>query len=390
MVLDPIAAVTAADPYPYYRALVAERPVYRDEALGLWVVSGASAVSAVLGNPAARVRPVSEPVPKALAGGAAGIVFGEFARMTDGPGQEAMKRAIRAALSTVTADRVSALACEWLADRLGEGEPVCDSTLNEIVFALPVAVMAALLGVPRTQRAALCASVAAFVAGIAPTAPVERVAAANRSAEHMLGTLRPLLAQPDGVLPALRAAAAGAPAAADAANALGLLSQTYEATAGLVGNVLLAVSRHRDAYVRAANRTRLQAFVAEVQRHDPPIHNTRRFLASDVRLEGSTLREGEAVLVVLAAANHDAAANASPGRFDIDRADRRSFTFGAGRHACPGEIIAIAVAAVAAEILVPRLTDLDRLAERVAYRASPNARIPVFGGRDINARGGSR
>jgi len=43
---DPIAAVTHAGPYPYYRDLVARRPVYRDHALGLWIVSSASAVTA--------------------------------------------------------------------------------------------------------------------------------------------------------------------------------------------------------------------------------------------------------------------------------------------------------------------------------------------------------
>jgi len=38
----PIAAVTHANPYPYYATLVAERPLYRDDALGLWVATSAS------------------------------------------------------------------------------------------------------------------------------------------------------------------------------------------------------------------------------------------------------------------------------------------------------------------------------------------------------------
>jgi len=42
---DPIAAVTHPDPYPYYANLVAERPLYRDESLGLWVAAGAAAVT---------------------------------------------------------------------------------------------------------------------------------------------------------------------------------------------------------------------------------------------------------------------------------------------------------------------------------------------------------
>ena len=49
--LDPIAAVIAADPYPFYARLVAERPLYRDEELGMWVASSATAVEAVLSHP---------------------------------------------------------------------------------------------------------------------------------------------------------------------------------------------------------------------------------------------------------------------------------------------------------------------------------------------------
>ena len=63
---DPIAAVTHADPYPYYAELVARRPIYRDEALGLWVAADAAAVTAVLTSEATRVRPPAEPVPRAL------------------------------------------------------------------------------------------------------------------------------------------------------------------------------------------------------------------------------------------------------------------------------------------------------------------------------------
>src|ERR1700719_3804800 len=61
---DPIAAVTHPDPYPYYADLVAYKPIYHDETLGLWVASSANAVSAVLASEICRVRPLAEPVPR--------------------------------------------------------------------------------------------------------------------------------------------------------------------------------------------------------------------------------------------------------------------------------------------------------------------------------------
>ena len=83
---DPIAAVTHPDPYPYYADLAAHRPLYRDDALRLWVASSAAAVTAVLASDLCRVRPPAEPVPRALLGSPAGELFGHFVRMNDGPG----------------------------------------------------------------------------------------------------------------------------------------------------------------------------------------------------------------------------------------------------------------------------------------------------------------
>ena len=47
---DPIAATTHPDPYPYYAWLAAERPLYRDQGLALWVAAGAGAVASVLAS----------------------------------------------------------------------------------------------------------------------------------------------------------------------------------------------------------------------------------------------------------------------------------------------------------------------------------------------------
>src|SRR5260370_11177793 len=102
---DPIAAVTHPDPYPYYRALVARAPLYRDETLSLWVAASAHAVTAALTSPLGRVRAAAEPVPAALVASPAADVFARLARMTDGPGHATMKRAVSPTLASVAAPR---------------------------------------------------------------------------------------------------------------------------------------------------------------------------------------------------------------------------------------------------------------------------------------------
>ncbi len=377
--LDPVAAVTHRDPYRFYQALVAERPLYRDEALGLWVASSAASVTSVLESKACRVRPPAEPVPRAVAGSPAGEIFGALVRMNDGARHAAMRPAVMRALAGVDPATVAQAARDWLDRAVVERG---DATLDEVIFALPIAVVAALLGVPSAQVPEATAAIGDFVRCVAPGAAAEQLARGKRAAADLLALFKALPVEA-GLLQRLRDEMGDDADGFVIANAVGFLFQTHDATAGLIGNALLAASAHRDAYLGAAGSARLTAFVHEVLRYDPPVQNTRRFLAEDAAVAGQAMRAGEAILVVLAAANRDPLVNPEPERFDIDRPARTIFTFGLGGHACPGEAIATAIAAAAVERLVPRLAGLDRVADSVTYRPSVNARIPVFGGRRI-------
>jgi cytochrome P450 len=182
------------------------------------------------------------------------------------------------------------------------------------------------------------------------------------------------LASADGLVATLARHARGPDADAVVANALGFLSQSYDATAGLIGNTLVALARRPE--LREPDL--VPRLVMEVARHDAPVQNTRRFVAADAVVAGQAMKAGDAVLVVLAAANRDPAANADPARFELDRRAPRTFTFGLGPHACPGAMMATTIAAAGVTALLAAGVPLDRFAEGVRYRPSVNARIPVF------------
>jgi cytochrome P450 len=165
------------------------------------------------------------------------------------------------------------------------------------------------------------------------------------------------------------------------ANLIGFMSQSYEATASLIGNTLLALARSPDLRRRAAgDDALLHRVIEEVARHDPPVHNTRRFVAQDGIVAGQAMKQGDQILVVLAAANRDPARHVRPHVFDPDRADRESFTFGASRHVCAGQAIATGIAAAGIQALMAHGLDIAALAGPVGYRRSVNNRIPLFGG----------
>lgn len=372
---DPVAAVTHPDPYPYYAAL-RQRPFDWDEALGLWVAASAEDALAVLASPACRVRPPSEPVPRPLLGGAVGALFGRLVRMTDGDAQARAKRAVAAALD-VPAETLAAEARRWSVALAPDR-----ARLDAFFFALQMHVVGALLGFAPDRLPEIAERMRDIVTAIAPGATPEAVGRGHEAAAGMVALTEALIqADGDGLARRLRDAAereGGVDAAAVTANAVGFLFQTHDANAGLLGNAVVALGA-RPELRRAvtADRALLPGLVQEVLRYDPPAQNTRRFVAEDTEIASRSLRAGDAILVVIAAANRDPALNPDPDRFDPDRTDRRLLTFGHGRHACPGDTIAAAIAVAGLDALLDRLPAWP---ERPAgYRPSPNVRIPRFG-----------
>ena len=319
-----LAAPSHPDPYAWYARLRVARPLFFDDALGLWVASGPWLVEQALRHPQLRVRPPAEPVPRALQGHAAGEVFALLVRMNDGafhaehrPGVE---RAIGALTGTAVVQAAEA-ATRHLAAR-------CEA--NALLSAIPVQAMARLAGVRGPDLDRTVAWVHDFVHGIAAGADAGAVERADAAA-------RALMEQGER---------AGLPRVGAAAR-IALMQQALDATAGLLGNAI------RAALADASDAAQI---VGRVARSDPAIHNTRRFAAADLELGGHAIAGGQGLVLVLVP---DA-------------------PFGHGAHACPGERIAQQLAATALRTL-QSLGPLARTFGRVGgYRPLPNARIPVF------------
>ncbi len=385
---DPIAAATHPDPYPYYAELVARRPFYRDDVLGLWVATGAGSVEAILSSALCRVRPPGEPVPAHLLGSSVATIFRQLVRMNDGADHCPAKRAVVATLATLDARRIAVRSATW-ARALADGWVASPAAADVTDFAsrLPTYVIASLLGVPADALPRVTTWVDDLAWCLAPGGGAAHLAAGAAAADGLLATFRTVLdderaGQNDNLLAALARGARRVgrdDPTTIVANGIGFLWQAYEATAGLIGNTLVALAAH-DA-VRAGARADpalLPAIVAEVLRHDPPIQNTRRFLAADGPVADREGYQGDAILVILAAANRDPAANLDPARFDPARTHRRDFALGAGVHACPGGPIAVTIATAGIAQLLTSGVEPARFVETHTYRPSANARIPLF------------
>jgi cytochrome P450 len=385
---DPIAAVTHPDPYPYYAELVAHRPFSYDRALDLWVAASAEAVTAVLSGDACRVRPPSEPVPRSLLGSAAADIFGALVRMNDRSAHCPLKRAVSAVFDSIDLSEAASRSWDWAGRLVDELRPHHDrGRLMELAFRLPVYVVADLLGVPHDQMPRIARQVEEFVGCLAPSSTAEQIGrgkvAASQLREMLQALLDPHQSGPiSGLLTTFaeetRHAGCDDPSVI-VSNGIGFLSQSYEATAGLIGNTLVTLAREPKLLAQVLDDLSLLAHIlAEVLRYDPPIQNTRRFLAQDGMVAGQALRAGDIVLVLVAAANRDGAANEYPQRFDPFRSERRVFTFGVGVHTCPGAALATTIAQAGVAQLLASGLNLASLMESVSYRPSANARIPMW------------
>jgi cytochrome P450 len=117
-----------------------------------------------------------------------------------------------------------------------------------------------------------------------------------------------------------------------------MLIAGHETTVGLIGNMLLLLTRHPDQMNRLALEPELiKQAIEEVLRYDGPVHRTTmRATAEDVQIGGLTIPRGSFVQVLIAACNRDASRFPDPNRFDIGRKPSQNLAFGYGAHFCLG------------------------------------------------------
>ncbi|WP_328760406.1 cytochrome P450 [Streptomyces sp. NBC_00271] len=124
----------------------------------------------------------------------------------------------------------------------------------------------------------------------------------------------------------------------------------------LIANVLrLLLSDDRFAGSLSGGSLPIEDALDEVLWKDPPMANyCVHYPVHDVVLEGTRLRQGDPVIISLAAANNDPA-QASNHRVG----NRAHLAWSAGPHACPAQGSARLIATVAIEKLLDRLPDVE-------------------------------
>jgi cytochrome P450 PksS len=108
----------------------------------------------------------------------------------------------------------------------------------------------------------------------------------------------------------------------------------------------------------------------------PVLFAKLRFVHHDLELCGVSLKQGDMVMPLLAAANCDPDENSNPGQLDLGRRPNRHMAFGAGIHFCLGHQLARIEGRCALRALFGRWPKLKLAvdASQIQWRPQPNLR----------------
>jgi cytochrome P450 len=133
-----------------------------------------------------------------------------------------------------------------------------------------------------------------------------------------------------------------------------------ETTGRLIGWLAKVLAEHPDQRRQVVeDRSLLPNVIDEMLRYEPTGHATARVTTRDVEYHGTTIPEGSAVLMQMAAANRDHRRYPDAERFDIHRTDIQHLTFGFGVHYCLGASLARLEGRVALDELLNRFPEWD-------------------------------
>jgi cytochrome P450 len=148
-----------------------------------------------------------------------------------------------------------------------------------------------------------------------------------------------------------------------------------ETTTNLIGNGILTLVRNPAELERLRSDLSLvPSAVEEMLRYESPSQHTGRIAPVDRALGGRTIRKGEAVMAVMAAANRDPERFPDPDRFDIRRQDNRHLAFGYAAHFCFGAALARIEGQEAFEGILQGMPKLELVASPLVWRNNSGLR----------------
>jgi cytochrome P450 len=347
-----------SDPYPTYRRMRSDHPVYHDETTGLWFVSRHADIAEALSKP----ELFSSRAGNALTDSP--LRVGKTLGSMDPPRHDELRRVI---MRGVTPKRID-LVLPWIRTRLEEilqtfaARRQCD-LVADITRPLLFGALARMLGLEAPTRAAEL-SEGLFLGDGGPAGPAlpdpERARVISFLRDQV-GIRR--LAPGDDLISVLIAAQNDGAALSEdeiVANLMTVLLAGNASIGHFLPNVIHALWHHPEQRARvAADPEFVDAALEEAVRWDTSTQCFARITTAPISLAGTRIPEGARIALIYASANRDTDAIDNAESFDITRGKVRHFGFGSGPHICLGASATRAMLRTILGRLLPALGDYD-------------------------------
>ncbi len=368
-----------ANPYPFYARLRTHEPVRWDAFLHSWVVTSYAETVTVL----TKFKAARTPAPEQLR--AMGLsALGPYAELMlqqlmfmDAPQHTRLRSVCMAAFTPVRMEalrtRMRTVVHELLDGIVERGEGELE-LIEEFAAVLPARTTSQLLGLPCDDHRRLRKLTTSFVELMGnfdhePEQLAESIASLVELQGYFAEEIERQRTHPrEGLIASLlQAEIDGAHLSEEEliANVILVLSGGQEETRNVLGSGLLALLCHPEALAAMRDDPGVLASgVEELLRFESPTQHTGRIAPEDTVLGGKQIKRGDAVTVVLAAANRDPLRFVEPERLDLRRSDNRHLAFGWAAHYCMGAPLIRMTAQVAIPAFLQRLGGLELVPER--------------------------
>jgi cytochrome P450 len=371
LVYDPSSYELQENPFPVYRRMQDEAPLYRNAGMGFWALTRFDDVVAGLSDWSTLSSAQGTLIEQIQSGGPPP----DMMIFNDPPRHEQLRRLIGRAFTPRRVaeldDKIRSMCVSWLDPMVeaGGGELVA-----ELAGKLPMAVIAALLGAPAEDNPRLkslsdrllhredgsmsmpedgAAAGAELWAYFSELIAARRIHPGDDLVTALINVEVPSedgetqrLTEEEIVFFCLLLGVAG-----------------NETTAKMIATGAVTLNDFPDERTRLASNPDIwPKAVEELLRFDPPSHYQGRVTTAPMERYGEEIPAGSIVLLINGAANRDPRAFADPDRFIADRAIDRHLAFGHGIHFCLGAPLARLETRIALEELVKRFPryEVDR------------------------------
>jgi cytochrome P450 len=361
---DPFDPRYFDDPYPSYRVMRREHPVYRREIEEprvwphYWMLSRANDVNDALADwktfSSARGTLVDTDI---------SLLPPNMFNM-DPPRHDELRSVLARVL---TPSRVAGLepsvrafarelVAEWQADGAVD-------VVTRFAQMIPTITMCELMDLPREERARFLQWNLDTLAGADFTSEAALRAYGEMDA-YWKGIVAERLEHPSGDLVSLILTARVEGDHLSDEEVSGFCSLLHDAsqntTMNMITNAVITLGRHPDTRRRLRERREIWPIVLEeLLRYESPVQGLARSTTRDVTVDGVTIPEGDQVLLLYGSANHDETVFENPEVLDFDRDVKLHWTFGHGIHYCLGNAVARLETRVGVQVLLDEIGDWE-------------------------------